>query len=291
MTTIKLSGAKYRYELLLLSLSSYILRSTLPHDYPSSRQLALHPAPSPDLLRIHCLLHTYQLARDVRARRKIRKDTQSFSKLLHSKDNELTAKEKAQKTKLNYESIVEDCRIEEQRWERNWTALRGEYIIDNLKTTLTPIPPVDFFSQSYEEAFKQHGIPSQVVQPRSCIQSSSTNITTNIANLKEMEKDLHAQIHRLETVLGPINPVTVASPGGTASPGGSGVHGSPRKSFRKSLPPTPITTPGSSPRRVGGLEFTRSYSRLERRASESPSSSRELATEHGTSPCPRMDSP
>jgi hypothetical protein len=230
---------------------------------------------------VHCLIHTYQLSRDVRRRHQIHTSTQSFARLLHEKSTHLTLKEKAQTHKINYPSILQDCRLEESRWERNWTTpLRGEYILDTLKTTLTPFPPTDFFSQSYEEAFGNY-VPCVVTAPRSCIQSSSNSITTNITNLMDMEKDLHAQITRLETVLGPINPVITSSGGsGGLSPN---VKTTPRKtSLRKSLPPTPITTPGSSPRRGGGgLEFTRSYSRLERRASESPLSARGLTSEHG----------
>ena len=181
---------------------------------------------------------------------------------------------------INYPSILQDCRAEEARWERNWTALRGEFLLDSIKATLSPRPPSDFFTQSYEEAFRNYDPSSYGTSvPRSCIQSSSNGINTNIANLVDMEKDLYAQITRLETVLGPINPVITGTGGGSP-------HTTPRKtSLRKSLPPTPITTPGSSPRRGGtGLEFTRSYSRLERRTSESPLSARGLASEHGIIP-------
>lgn len=103
---------------------------------------------------------------------------------------------------------------------------------------------------------------------------SSASIRTSIANLGDMERDLEAQIARLETVLGPLSPSSHGTGTGTSS-----VTTTPRKGVRKSLPPTPVLTPNSSPR--GRLEFTRSYSRLERRASESPLRGRGLISEHG----------
>ena len=263
-----------RYELLLLAVSSDILRHTLPKDYRSSRTLALSSSPSPSLLQIHCLMHLSRLSADVRRRHQIHHQTQSFSRLLHTKHHQLTQKEAAQTKKINYPSIVQDCRSEESRWERNWTTIKAEYILDTLKETLTPVPPTDFFSQTYEEAFKRHDGPEKAEKPKSIVVGSSASIRTSIANLGDMERDLEAQIARLETVLGPLSPSH-----GTGTGTSSATTTTPRKGVRKSLPPTPVLTSSSSPR--GRLEFTRSYSRLERRASESPLRGRGLISEHG----------
>lgn len=223
-------------------------------------------------------MHLSRLSTDVRRRHQIHHQTQSFSHLLHTKHSQLTQKEAAQTNKINYPSLVQDCRVEESRWERNWTTLKGEYILDTLKETLTPVPPLDFFSQSYEEAFTRHGGPEKAERAKSIVVGSSASIRSSIANLGDMERDLEAQIVRLETVLGPLSPSSYGAGTGTGT-GSSSATTTPRKGVRKSLPPTPVLTPSSSPR--GRLEFTRSYSRLERRASESPLRGRGLVSEHG----------
>ena len=171
-----------RYELLLLALSSYILRLRIPKRFPESRRLALSTNPDIESLRVHCLAHSYQLSQNARRRKQIHQETQSFAAVLREKDRTLTDKEKSLKFDLDVDLINQQCRAEELRWERNWTTIRNEWIIETLRTTLSPKPPIDFLSQSYQDAFANK-IPSTTKRPATLVHISSTISETNIANL------------------------------------------------------------------------------------------------------------
>jgi hypothetical protein len=201
---------------------------------------------------VHCLTHSYQLSQNARRRKQIHQETQSFATLLREKDRNVTDKEKSLKFDLDVDLIHKQCRAEELRWERNWTTIRNEWIIETLRTTLSPRPPIDFLSQSYQDAFANK-IPSTTKPPATLVRVSSTISETNIANLLAMDKELSAEIAHLEAAAPP-----------TTTP--------PRKSsIRKSLPPAPLTTPSpnsSKPRtNAYNLRFSRSSSRLSTRSS------------------------
>jgi hypothetical protein len=222
---------------------------------------------TPDIgsLRVHCLLHTYQLAQDVRKWRQINAETQSFAKLLREKEQVLKDKERNQKTNIDLDSLAQDTETEKHRWERNWTAIKGEWVLDTLRTTLSPSSSTNFFSQSYIDAFANH-TPSSTHQPtQTAIQLSSNLTEESIAKSVAAEQELSAEITRLESFLGHNTPPR-------------------RSSIRKSMPLT-LPTPSPSPEktRMNGynLRFSRSMSRLSRSASESPKSRRMLAPEHG----------
>jgi hypothetical protein len=265
-----------RYELLLLSLSSHILRLRLPKRYPESKRLVLSSIPDVESLRVHCLSHTYQLSRNARRRKQIYQETQSFATLLREKDRILSEKERTCKHDLDVDLILHQCQMEEARWERSWTTIKNEWILDTLQKSLSPIPPIDFFSQSYQEAFTNHK-PSSKQRSPTTIQASSKQSETNIANLFAMDKQLSEEIAHLETTVTPpssINTTTTPSPRRKSA------------SFRKSLPPTPLTTPSPSPEKsrtnAHNLRFTRSSSRLSQSSSESPRPLRRMASDHCT---------
>src|SRR5271170_2930823 len=99
-----------RYELLLLALSSYILRIKVPDGFTESKRLALSTIPCDnETLQVHCLVHSYQLSKHVRTRRKIHNETQSFAHLLHDQDQELSDKEKTRNRNLDVEGIHQQC--------------------------------------------------------------------------------------------------------------------------------------------------------------------------------------
>jgi hypothetical protein len=252
-------------------LSSFILRSSLPPDgLPISRQLVLSTTPNTEALRIQCLIHSYQLSRDVRRRKRIYHETHSFAALLREKDTTLYEKERTRNLDLDVDLTIRQCKAEELRWERNWPTIKNEWIVDSVRTSLSPTPPHDFFTQSYEEAFTKNHTPPPTKQMQTIIQASSTLSQTNISNLRTMEKDLLDEIAELEKT------VTITTTSTTTTP---------RKSpFRKSLPPTPNITPSPSPdrSRTNGhnLRFMRSSSRLSRSSSESPLSSRAVSADH-----------
>lgn len=211
-------------------------------------------------------MHSYQLARDVRKRKQLHQETQSFAKLLREKEEVLRQKEHSQRSTVDIESVKQDIDREKQRWERNWTAIKGEWVLDTLRTSLSPSASTDFFSQSYADAYANYA-PSSINPPaQTVIQESSARAEENISKYESMEKDLSAEITRLEGLLGHNTPPR-------------------RSSFRKSMPPS-LPTPSPSPEkpRTNGynLRFSRSVSRLSRSASESPRSQRTLAPEHGT---------
>ena len=272
-----------RYELLLMSLSSYILRLRLPKNYPESTRLALNPTPTDiESLRIHCLLHSYQLSRNARNRNQIHKQTQSFSRLLHEKDAKLSERERTCKRDLDVNLIFQQCQMEESRWEKNWTSIKNEWVLETLRKSLSSTPPIDFFSQSYQQAFSNYKPTSKKSSP-TIIQTSSKNSETNITNLLVIEKELLEEISHLETTI----PPEVKTPTHRKSP----------SSFRKSLPPTPLTTPSPSPEKSrmpngsgsggGGynLRFVRSSSRLSTSSSESPRPMiRRMTSDHRISP-------
>jgi hypothetical protein len=217
-----------------------------------------------EALKVHCLLHSYQLARDVRKRRQIYQDTQSFSKVLREKEDILRQKERSRKTDVDVDSVMRDIEGEKSRWERNWTSIKGEWVLDTLKTSLSPSSSTDFFSQSYEDAFANNTPSSTNQFTPSIIQQSSSHAEESISSFVTIEKDLAAEMTRLEGLLGHNTPPR-------------------RSSLRKSLPPTmPSPSPSAEKTRTNGynLRFSRSVSRLSRSASESPRSSRTLAPEH-----------
>ena len=255
-----------RYELLILALSSYILRVTLPKPYSASHRLALESSPDVESLQVHCLMHSYQLARDVRKRKQVNGETQSFAKVLLEKEELLNQKERMQTTKVDVDSVVQDITAEKQRWERNWTTMKGDWVLDGLRTTISPLSPTHFFTQSYQDAFANH-TPSSANQPTpTVIQASSALADENISRFVTMERDLSAEITRLEGLLGHHTPPR-------------------RSSFRKSLTPAPRTpSPSPEKQRANGynLRFSRSMSRLSRSASESPKSPRSLTSDNGT---------
>jgi len=254
-------------------LSSYILRLRIPKRFPESRRLALSTTPDIDSLRVHCLTHSYQLSQNARRRKQIHQETQSFATLLREKDRTLTDKEKSLKFDLDVNLINQQCRAEELRWERNWTTIRNEWIIETLRTTLHPKPPIDFLSQSYQDAFANK-IPPTNKRPATLVHVSSTISETNIANLIALDKELTNEIAHLEATV----PPTATAP--------------PRKSsLKKSLPPTPLTTPSPSPDKsrtsnAYNLRFTRSSSRLSTRSStefpHQPTSTRKMSSDHCT---------
>jgi hypothetical protein len=255
-----------RYELLLLSLSSYILRFSLPKEFPESRRLVLGTGNvDSESVRVHVLMHTYQLSRDVRRRKQIYQETQSFAALLREKEQLLNEKERNRKKNLDFKGIVQQCSTEQSRWDRNWTTIKGEWILDSIKQSLSPTPPTNFFSQSYHTAFINH-IPSPKRETPTIIQSSNTTSETNIANLVSLEKSLTEEIALLEKELGPFTPTR-------------------KSSIRNSLPPTPTKTPSPSPSRTNAynLRFSRSASRLSRSSSESPRS--RMTAEHCMPSC------
>jgi hypothetical protein len=124
-----------RYELLLLALSSFILRRQLPAAFPDSRGLVLRDDPDIELTRAHCLIHSYQLSKDTRRRNQIRKETNSFSTLLQNKDKELSNRERNLNPNLDADVIFQQCINEKARWEKNWNTVRGEWILTSLKST------------------------------------------------------------------------------------------------------------------------------------------------------------
>jgi hypothetical protein len=254
-----------RYELLLLALSSHILCLRLPNGLPESRRLALSNTPDVELARVHCLIHMYQLSLDTRRRKQIHRETQSFATLLKEKDRIVSEKERNLRKNIDIESIIQQCQAEESRWERNWTTIKAEWVVDALRKSLSATPPQDFLSLSYQEAFINRN-PSFTQPSPTTIQISSILSQTNIANLIAMEKQLSDEITRLESTLRPTPPR--------------------KSSLRKSLPPTINITPSTSPdkHKTNGynLQFTRSPSRLSRSTSESPRSLTAMASEHGT---------
>ena len=251
---------RLRYELLLLALSTYVLRNKIPtKTFRGSRKLLEEPK-AEDVVKVHELIHLYALSKDIRRRNQVHKETQSFSKLLREKDAVLTQKEKSRPQYLDIDSVHKDCNSEVIRWERYWTAIKGDWILENIRATLSPTPPSDFFSQSYEEAFKNYA-PDKPKVPGNIIQHATNTSQNNIANLRAMEISLHEEIKRLE---GEVTPATPSR----------------RTSLRKSMPPVPSTLAPPSPK--NGIQFKRSMSRLGRSVSEEPPS-RGMASEHGVS--------
>jgi hypothetical protein len=196
---------------------------------------------------VHDLIHLYALSKDVRRREKLRRDTQSFSRLLREKDENLTKKENARQPYLDIPSIHKDCQSEIARWEKCWNATKGEWILDTVRSTLSPVPPTDFFSRSYDEAFKEYN-PDKSRCPSNIIQQTSLGTEKSIVHLRDMQISLNEEIKRLEVE---VNSAT------------------PRKaSVRKSMPPPPSSNPSTpSP-----LQSKRSVSRIGRSVSEEPQS-------------------
>ena len=232
------------YELLLLALSSYILRTKLPQEaFHGSHNLVLEPGEGQQV-KTHALIHSYTLSKDIRRRKQVYRDTQSFARLLREKDTFLAQKEKSRKQNLDIDSIHRDCQSEIQRWERNWTSIKGEWILDHVRSTLSPIPPTDFFSQSYTEAFDNYS-PDKIRLPTNIIQHASHASQNNISHLHAMEKSLNEEIKRLESEVAPATPPR-------------------RTSVRKSMPPTTLAPPSPG----NAIQFRRTMSRLGRSVSE-----------------------
>jgi hypothetical protein len=247
-----------RYELLLLGLSTYILREKLPTATTHNAKLAVAGV-DVELLRRFCLLCEYELSRDIRRRKKVRQETQAFAKLLRDKDMMLREKERTRKTNIDFDQLNKDCLAEETRWERNWTAIKGEWVLESLKATLSRTPPTDFFSQPYDVAFHNHS-PAHLKPPTTVIQSACSTSQTNISHLLTVEKDLEEEIKLLEIQVGKETPPR-------------------RGSLRRSLPATRAVTP--SPEKTSQvIQFQRSMSRLGSSGSESP---HRLLPEHGSS--------
>ena len=218
------------------------------------------------MLQVQCLVHSYQLSKDVRRTDQIRRKTHSFAKILHEQDGELSEKERTRNRKLDVESIHLQCSTEQSRWERNWPTIKNEWILDSIRSQISPIPlSTHFFSQDYHTAF-HNPQSSNPASPTSVIQSSTRTVENNISNLLTTQSLLTSEITRLESLLQ------------TPSP-------SPRKSsLRKSLPTAPSLTPSTSPSRTHGLKFSRSSSRLSHSESTSP---RTMAAKHCGSPARR----
>jgi len=254
-TAIGLTWFAGRYELLLLSLSSHILRQTLPNRYPSSTRLALSPPPTKpydiDLLRTHNLLHTYTLSHLARQRQKARVQACSFSRLLHEKATDLAAREKRSTHTLDFKTVVSSCDAELARWERHWTNIRNDWVLESLKKALSPEPPTEFFSLSYEKAFARNTALEEKRPIQTTITSATGQSESNIANLIAAEHSLKDEITALE-----------ASNSIASTPSRASTPDLRRTSLRgrKSLPPTPVKTP--SPNRGAQLQFKRSTSRL-----------------------------
>jgi len=230
-----------------------------------------------ETLQVHCLLHSYQLSKNVRTRRRIHQETQSFSQLLHEQDRDLSHKEKTRNRNLDIPSIHQQCTQEQSRWERNWPTIKNEWILDSIRTHLSPHPPTThFLSQPYHTAFHNPHSVHTPTTPASIVHSSTRTIETNISQLRTTQSHLTAEIARLEAQV----QRTQHSPSIT-----------PRKgSLRKSLPPTPSLTPPSPTGARGaghGLRFSRSPSRSDRSESVSPSR-RSMAAEHGMAPFSRV---
>ena len=221
----------------------------MPKGYNESRDLVLDANPDPEILKAHVLMHNYKLSKDVRRRKQIHEETQSFSRLLRQKELELVEKERKRTNNLDVDAINQHCAAEEARWDRHWPGIKGDWILTSIKNSISPTPPIDFFSQSYEQAFRNHH-PNFLKRAPSVIQLCSNATQQNISNFIALEKQLNEEIGSLEKELGHVTP--------------------PRNSsIRKSLPPTPNKTP--SPRvNANGLKFQRSVSRLSRASSESP---------------------
>jgi len=241
-----------------------------------SREVALSATPDPEVLQVHCLMHSYKLSRDLQNRKRIRLETMSFANLLKEKDTRLTARERNLNRNLDINAVIQQCRAEESRWDRNWTSVKGEWVLNAIRATLSSTPPPDFFGQSYDQAFTEHN-PIYTKQSVSVIQASSNTFESNIANLLSMEQEISEDIVRLETAV-------------------SSLHTPKKSSSRKSLPQTAHTHsryPSLSspdrpkPSKRSSLQFTKSsssISQLSRRASESPCSMRtKIIPEHGAS--------
>jgi hypothetical protein len=238
-----------RYELLLLSLSSYILKRSIPETFPESKRLALHPCPSNEAVKVHCLMHSYTLSKHTRQHSEIYGNTQHFAKLLNEKDKVQSQKERSRKQNIDIPQIHNQCSNEISRWTQNWTAIKAEYILTSLSSTLSPLPPTEFLSQSYDNAFKNIHPRTPPPSTSPIIQSSKSSQTT-MTQLIQLEKELTLECARLEALVSPPGPRKTGS-------------------LRKSLPPT-TRTPEVSPRKREGLHFTRSMERLVRSVSESP---------------------
>jgi hypothetical protein len=192
----------------------------------------------------------------VRQRTRIHQHTQSFAKKLHDQESLLSQKERKRRQGIDIPGVHAQCTSEISRWNQNWTAIKGEYILTSLSTTLSPTPPIEFLSQSYLSAFSN--LPTSTPAPsQSPITQSSQAARNTITNLVQLEKELTQECARLESVLSP------------------GPAWTPRKgSLRKSLPLPPAGPSTPSPRKRDGLHFTRSMDRLVRSVSESPRTGR-----------------
>lgn len=218
---------------------------------------------------MHCLIHTYQLSRDARRRKQVREDTRRFAQVLVEQETRLDEKDRKRKTHLDYDSIVNACAAEKSRWERNWTSIKGEWILESLRNSLSPTPPIDFLSQSYEDAFSIK-TPSSTKPSWNIISGSSTQCENSISALQAQESLLQEEITRLESIVGPATPPRKSSVRKSMPP-------------TKSLPPSVSTSPSSTKSNGSNLRFSRSASRLSTASistceSKSP---RTMDAEHG----------
>jgi hypothetical protein len=192
---------------------------------------------------------SYTLSKHTRQHSEIYKNTQSFARLLKEKEKLQSQKERSRKQNIDIAHIHNQCSAEISRWQQNWASIKAEYILDSLSSTLSPHPPTEFLSQSYNNAF--NNIHPRTTAPSSSpITQSSKSSQTTMTQLIQLEKDLTMECARLETIVSPIAPRKAGS-------------------LRKSLPPT-MRTPEASPKKREGLHFTRSMERLVRSVSESP---------------------
>src|SRR5262249_41342859 len=151
------------------------------------------------------LMHNYKLSKDVRRRRRIHEETQSFARLLRQKEAELDEKERKRTNNLDVNAVNQQCAAEEARWDRNWPAIKGDWILTSVKNSISPTPPTDFFSQSYDEAFRNHH-PSFFKRPTTVIQLCSNATEQSISNFIALEKQLNDEIAALEKDLGQLTP-------------------------------------------------------------------------------------
>ena len=281
-----------RYELLLLALSTFVLKRRIQETISHQREYSTEWEQAKGLvttevewsregqtkMQVWCLLCEYALSKQVRSRRAVREKTNSFVELLRHHETLVTQKEKALNPDIDFTKVVRESENEYSRWTKNWMGLQGEWFLQTLQGQLSSIPPKEFLSQSYEDAFSQQK-PITQKKKASVVHASSVASQSTIATLQDKQIELQDDIARLEKELL------------VAAPQRNGTHTSVSGGTRSSLPPTPNKTPVKTPERArsrmserNGLQFLRkeeSPSVIARRSvSESP---RAMSKVHGIS--------
>jgi len=267
-----------RYELLLLALSTYVLKQRLREretgDWSLAREVTLYEGEwNRELqlrIQVWCLVCEYVLSKDVCYRRTLREKTSTFSALLRDHEGNVERKEKNLNPDIEFGKVVRESENEYSRWTKHWIGLQGEWFLQTLQQQLSSIPPKEFLSQSYTEAFLRQ-TPITQKKKASIVHASSTTSQSQISALQDKELDLKDEIIRLEKELA------------IHSPQRNGVSNTPGRS---SLPSTPSKAVKTSERRTSernGLAFLRKEdsSAVKRRSvSESP---RGMSRVHGNS--------